>query len=211
MEVEQFSTMKPAVIRPYRPADQVGWVRCRVLAFLDTPYYDNVLQHKEQYANPAIELVAECNGQIVGFLDIEYEEEPGSVCSPHPTCPGRAGMIWHLGVHPDWRGRRIGVALLQSAVAEAKRQGLQRLEAWTRDDAYVQRWYSMQGFQLMSSYYHVYITETEELRQVVHRGLPKIKPVSVFAHYAASDAADVLERFERVHRCNRYDLVLAEP
>ena len=194
-------------IRAYEPTDEVGWVRCRVLSFLDTPYFDNVLQEKEHYERPAIELVAVAGGQIVGLLDIECEIEPGSVCSPHPQCPGPSGMIWHLAVHPDYRRRGLGAALLKRAVVEAQKRGLQRLEAWTRDDPYVQAWYSKQGFRLMYSYYHVYITEAAEVRRIAHEELPGIRPVAVFAHYGGDDPA-VLKRFKRVHSCNRYDLVL---
>jgi len=34
----------PAIfaIRRYQPDDHDGWVRCRVLSFLDTQYYDDV-------------------------------------------------------------------------------------------------------------------------------------------------------------------------
>ena len=62
-------------IRSYRPEDEEGWVRCRVLAFLHTAYFDNVLQQKERYDNPSIELVAEVDGQIVGLIDIELEND----------------------------------------------------------------------------------------------------------------------------------------
>lgn len=194
-------------VRPYTPADEVGWVRCRVLAFLNTPYYDTVEREKEHYSNPAIELVAVADGQVVGLLDVECEVEPGAICSPHPTCTGPAGMIWHLAVHPDWQGRGIGAALLQNAVTAARTHGVQRFEAWTRDDPYVNGWYRRQGFQLMHSYYHVYITEREELRHLRHEELPAVKPVAVFAHYSGTDAS-VLKRFKRVHTCNRYDLIL---
>src|SRR5690625_7556155 len=90
------------IIRHYRKGDEVGWVRCRVLSFLDTAYFDNVLKEKEKYANPAIELVAEEEGQIIGILDVEYEEKERSVCS---RGTGLGGMIWHIAVHPDVRGR----------------------------------------------------------------------------------------------------------
>ena len=62
-------------IRAYRKEDETGWVRCRVLSFLDTAYYDNVLREKEKYENPTIELVAVYENQIVGLIDIEYELE----------------------------------------------------------------------------------------------------------------------------------------
>jgi hypothetical protein len=31
-------------IRPYRESDERGWVLCRVLAFLDSPFFDDVRQ-----------------------------------------------------------------------------------------------------------------------------------------------------------------------
>jgi len=68
-------------VRSYEPHDEQQWLRCRVLAFLDTAYYDNVLREKERYDSPAIELVAEEDGIIVGLLDIELEQEKGSICS----------------------------------------------------------------------------------------------------------------------------------
>lgn len=195
------------VVRPYEPSDEEGWVRCRVLSFLKTPYFDNVEREKERYVRPAIELVAVSDGHVVGLLDVECEDVPGEVCSPHPACSGPAGMIWHLAVHPDWQGRGIGSALLRRAVREARSRGLERLEAWTRDDSTVQRWYERQGFELMDAYWHVYITERAEVRRIAHGDLPDIRPVAVFAHYMGNDPA-VLGRFERVHRCHRYDLVL---
>ena len=47
------------IIRKYEDKDELGWVRCRVLSFLDSAYFDNVLQKKEHYNNPSLELVAD--------------------------------------------------------------------------------------------------------------------------------------------------------
>jgi hypothetical protein len=58
-------------VRPYEPADEVGWVRCRVLSFLDSAFCDAVEREKEHYENPSIELVADESGEIVGLLDLE--------------------------------------------------------------------------------------------------------------------------------------------
>jgi hypothetical protein len=63
------------LIREYKGTDELGWVRCRTLSFLNTAYFDNVLNKKENYENPAIELVAELNGQIIGLIDVEYEKK----------------------------------------------------------------------------------------------------------------------------------------
>ena len=78
------------IIREYRDTDNLQWVRCRVLSFLDSAYFDNVLREKEHYENPSIELVAEDDGRIVGLIDLEYEKEKGTVCSNRN---GLGGMI----------------------------------------------------------------------------------------------------------------------
>jgi len=83
-------------IRPYEPSDEEAWLRWRVLSFLGGAYFDDVAREKERYERPAIELVAEEDGEVVGLIDVECEEAPGSVCSERP---GLAGMIWHLAVH----------------------------------------------------------------------------------------------------------------
>jgi GNAT superfamily N-acetyltransferase len=198
-----------SIVRPYQPSDEIGWVRCHTLAFLDTAYFDNVLRAKERYDSRAIEWVAEAANQIVGLIDVECEAEPGSICSSpaHPGPPEPAGMIWHLAVHPDARRQGIGRALLAAACEQARHWGVGRLEAWTRDDAFVEAWYRAQGFQLVESYYHIYLESEEEMRGTLHSEIPALRPVAVFAHYTGEDRT-VLERFRRIHRCNRYDLVL---
>ena len=57
-------------IRDYQIEDETSWVRCRVLSFLDTAYYDIVAREKERYQHPSIELVAVENGVVIGLLDI---------------------------------------------------------------------------------------------------------------------------------------------
>ena len=104
------------VVRPYEVGDEEGWLRCRVLSFLGSAYFDDVRREKEHYANPAIELVAEDDGEIVGLVDVECELEPGTVCEDRP---GLGGMIWHLAVHPEHQRRGVATALL----VEAERLG----------------------------------------------------------------------------------------
>jgi ribosomal protein S18 acetylase RimI-like enzyme len=187
-------------IRNYRKEDEVGWVRCRTLSFLDTAYYDNVLKEKERYEHPAIELVAVIENNIVGLLDIEYETQDGTVCTREN---GHGGMIWHIAVHPDFRRMGIGKKLLSKAQEISKKVGLNYLEAWTRDDDWVNRWYRINGFEQEESYLQVFI-DGEELSGVIKSGIPKLYPVHTFAHYIGEKQNEIKKKFKRTHECYCY-------
>jgi ribosomal protein S18 acetylase RimI-like enzyme len=178
-------------IRTYEPADETGWVRCRVLSFLGSAFWDAVEREKEHYESPAIELVAEERGEIVGLLDLECETERLA------DRPGRGGMIWHLAVHPDHQRRGIASALLDEAERRARERGLERLEAWTRDDAHVQRWYESHGFSLIDGYLHVYL-ERDDLRALDGQ-LGELRLVKAFAHYTGDAPEEIRQRYGRVH------------
>jgi len=196
---------KSMEIRSYQVENEIGWVRCRVLSFLDTAYFDNVFQKKEVYENPAIELVAVENGQIVGLLDIEYEVRERTVCS---RGIGLGGMIWHIAVHPDFRRKGIATKLLKEAEKIAALKGLNRLEAWTRDDAWVNKWYVNSGFKNVESYLHVFIDGDSELQGAIKSELPDLLPVQAFAHYIGEENEQIKNRFKRVYECNCYEKML---
>ncbi|WP_077247503.1 GNAT family N-acetyltransferase [Bacillus sp. FJAT-27225] len=187
-------------IRKYRNEDELGWVRCRVLSFLDTAYYDNVLKEKEMYRNPAIELVAVVENKVVGLLDIECESKEGTVCT---RGKGICGMIWHLAVHPDFRRMGIAKKLLLKAEEISKEIGLNYLEAWTRDDNWVNRWYQSNGFVEQESYLQVYI-DGEEMTEVIKSNIPKLYPVFTFGHYVGGDQDEIKTKFKRTHECFCY-------
>lgn len=189
-------------IRHYNSNDEIGWVRCRVLSFLDTAYYDNVLKEKEKYKNPAIELVAIENDQIVGLLDIECDEKEKTVCTKGE---GLGGMIWHVATHPDFRRRGIGTKLLEKAEQVAKEKGLDYLEAWTRDDAWVNQWYVKSGFDKTYSYLHVFPEGNNEIEDVIRVDKQKFKVIQAFAHYSGDEQGYIKSKFKRVHECNCYE------
>ncbi|WP_316572752.1 GNAT family N-acetyltransferase [Neobacillus sp. YIM B06451] len=189
-------------IRPYRSDDETGWVRCRVLAFLDTAYYENVLREKETYENPAIELVAIENGLVVGLIDVEYEIEERTVCS---RGTGLGGMIWHIAIHPDFRRLGIGKQLLLEAEKVAREKGLNRFEAWTRDDDWVNEWYVKNEFQKVDSYLQVYMEGKEEIRQALNISLQGFHLVQAYGHYVGEKKEEIQGRFKRVHECSCYE------
>ena len=191
------------LIRPYEDTDERGWVECRVLAFLDSAYYDAVDREKEHYERPSVELVAEVDGRIAGLIDVEYEEEPATVCEDRP---GLGGMIWHIAVLRDFRRQGIASRLLSAAEDAVRPRGIERFEAWTRDDPWVQQWYESQGFVQISSYLHVYVEHRKrEMDGAISSELPGLKPLKVFAQYTGEERDDIRARFERVHDCVCYE------
>ncbi len=176
---------------------QAGYVVVCCL-FLDTAYYDNVFREKEKYENPAIELVALYENQIVGLIDIEYELEERTVCS---RGTGLGGMIWHIAVHPDFRRMKIANQLLNEAEKLAKELNLNRLEAWTRDNLWVHGWYEKNGFVNVDSYLHIYSDHTDEIKGVMRSNVDKLYPVQTFAHYTGENKEEIRKQFKRVHDC----------
>lgn len=184
-------------IRDYQIEDETSWVRCRVLSFLDTAYYDIVAREKERYQHPSIELVAVENGVVIGFLDIECEEEPNAICTAHETL---GAMIWHLAVHPDYRRKGIGTSLLNEAQKRLKEKQITYLEAWTRDDKWVQRWYLKQQFMKLSTYLHVYVNGNNGIRSQISG----LIPVQSFCQYTGTDWDMIKKRYKRVHECTGF-------
>ena len=192
------------IIRHYEDADEAGWVRCRTLAFLHTTYFYNVLNQKEHYKNPSIELVAEIEGQIVGLIDVEYENKEGSVCFKGKSL---GGMIWHIAVLPDLSHQGIGEALLKEAENRAIELGLNRFEAWTRDNEWVQKWYGKMGFAKVDAYYHVDVPD-DKMARTTTSNVPALYLVNGFAYYTGEDIDQFKKTNKRVLKCVCYEKYL---
>lgn len=184
-------------IRDYQIEDETSWVRCRVLSFLDTAYYDIVAREKERYQHPSIELVAVENGVVIGLLDIECEEEPNAICTAHETL---GAMIWHLAVHPDYRRQKIATRLLNEAQKILKQNNITYIEAWTRDDSWVLNWFLQQEFMKLNTYLHVYIKGESGVRSQVEG----LIPVQSFCQYIGTDREMIKKKYKRVHECTGF-------
>ncbi|MFI2361836.1 GNAT family N-acetyltransferase [Promicromonospora sp. NPDC019610] len=177
-------------VRPYLPDDEPGWLRCRVLAFLDTQYYDDVTPHRTSFDLPAVCLVAVADdGTICGLLDVEID--------------GDAATIDTVAVHPDHGRRGIATALLDAAIPQVRAAGATTLDAWTREDAAANAWYLRSGFAENHRYLHVYKGGDDPAAGfAAPDGLST--PVIAFLHADISREAELRARFTRVHVCRQY-------
>jgi ribosomal protein S18 acetylase RimI-like enzyme len=178
-------------IRPYRPADEPSWLRCRVLAFLPTGYYDDVRVDKPAIAD-GLELVAVDDDVVVGLLDVSVD--------------GADATIESVAVHPDRCRQGVGTALLERALGDMRERGVRRIEAWTREDAAANGWYRRRGFVESQRYLHVYADGHDEVRAAQVSAAAELIPVHTFLHLLDMDReTEMRERFGRVYVCRCYE------
>jgi len=188
-----------------------SWLRCRLLSFLDSAYFDDVHFKKELYNNPSIALIAVNNENVIGFIDIEYELETNTVCSKTSKLNEHlAGMIWHLGVHPDFRKQGIAKNLLGKAVELSRVKGLKRLEAWTRDDQFVNSWYKNNGFDMIEQYVHWYYNVQYDDKKVLKNILQIEGSVSnIYKMFGQAKEMTIdIKQLNRKYYCRRFDKLI---
>jgi GNAT superfamily N-acetyltransferase len=177
-------------VRTYADHDESGWLRCRVLSFLGTAYFDDVATSRPRYDEPSVELVSVLDGAVVGVLDLTL-----------PDDAAEAATVETVAVHPDHQGAGIGTALLTEAVRRAQGRCAE-VEAWTRDDAGTLAWYRSRGFTEDSHYLHVHVDHDEEVTPEGDR-LDGMRLVKGFFHSDLDREAELRRRFRRVHVCRR--------
>ncbi|MET9785120.1 GNAT family N-acetyltransferase [Streptomyces canus] len=184
------------VIREYRPADETSWLRCRVLSFLNTSYFDDVLKTKPETPAPGFGLVAAAeHGTVTGIIDIAVEDELATIDT--------------VAVHPDHQHQGLGRALLAEARARVSALGVPMLDAWTRDDPDTLRWYRAMGFTESQHYLHVYAsyyTDASEPDRAISERRAGLRPMAAFLHASLEGEQLMREQFARVHVCRRFTM-----
>lgn len=63
------------IMRKYQSGDEKGWVYCKALSYLFSPFFDDRETEKPKLLDDIydyrVEWVAEVDGQIVGLIDID--------------------------------------------------------------------------------------------------------------------------------------------
>ena len=198
--------LKDLIIRPYNSSDEENWLKCRLVSFHDSAYYDDVYTKKPTFDNPSLELVAEINGQIIGILDLEKDDKDGSIC----YCKsGLGAMVWTIAVLPDYRRFGIASQLILKVVDWAKSKDIDFIEAWTRDDKWVIDWYKSVGFSRFHSYWHIYF-KGDNAKALFESNDKDISPQSVFAHSNKDPKILDQNKIDRFYKCSGYKIEITK-
>ena len=190
------------IIRPYDTSDEENWLKCRLVSFHNSAYYDDVYIKKPTFANPSLELVAEIDGKIIGILDLEKDNKDGSIC----YCKsGLGAMVWTIAVLPDYRRFGIASQLILKAVDWAKTKDIDFIEAWTRDDKWVLDWYESVGFSRFHSYWHIYF-KGDNVKSLFESNDKDISPQSVLAYSNKNPKTLDQNKIDRFYKCSGYKL-----
>ncbi len=185
------------IIRDYKETDEQDWLKCRLLSFYDSSYAENIIYKKPTYFNSTIDLVAVENKKIVGFIEVEIEEEVGDVCYLDTTI---GGVVWNIGVLPEYRRKKIANKLLNTAILKAKDFNITRFEAWTQDDKPANEWYKQNGFKFIKSYLNVYATHSECLKNdLINDNIGEI-----FAIRSLNFEVPIYRKEEIIKKYNKY-------
>ena len=190
------------IIREYNPSDEKKWLQCRLISFHDSAYYDDVYTEKPVFDNLSLELVAELNGEIIGILDLEKDSEDDSIC----YCKSGVGaMIWTIAILPNYRRYGIASKLVLKAMDWSKSNGVNFIEAWTRDDKWVLDWYKSLDFNRFHSYWHIYF-KGDNAKSLFESNDKDISPQSVFAHSNKDPKTLDQNKIDRFYKCSGYKL-----
>ena len=192
------------IIRKYKPSDEKRWLDCRLIAFYDTAYYDDVYISKPIFNNISLELVAEVNSEIVGILDLEIDDNNGSFCY---SKSGKGAMIWTIAVLSNYRRCGIARKLVLKAMDWSKSNDINYIEAWTRDDKWVIKWYESLGFNRFHSYWHIYF-KGDNVKSLFKSKDKDIAPQSVFSHSDKDPRTLEQNKIDRFYKCSGYKLEL---
>ncbi|KFC52955.1 hypothetical protein GY12_14725 [Micrococcus luteus] len=196
------------LVRPCTPTDETSWLRCRVLAFLDTlNFRDVVAAHPvpdPDVADPAdsIQWVAVATagrdaGEVVAVLDASV----GSGAED-----GGLATIDTIAVHPDHRRAGLATRLLD-AVVERLPERATVLDAWAREDPAAVAWYGARGFVPDHAYLQVHLeswVDGEDVAALIRAPSQLSTPVTGLFHASLEDEDWVRERFHTAVRVTRH-------
>ncbi|WP_059170631.1 GNAT family N-acetyltransferase [Bacillus sp. FJAT-27445] len=148
----------------YQKEYEEGWLRCRVLAYLHTSMYEDVVTQKPTFGDrPSIELLAIENNEVIGILDMVLDSTQQKT-----TILGNdlGAFLQVIAVHPDYQSKKIGQRLFNTALERLSKTNISFIELYTRDDVQANNFYQKLGFEKRLEYYDVFGVENGLRRPV---------------------------------------------
>lgn len=174
---QQGPQLGEVVLRTYREEDEDQWLRVWGQVAVGSQAWVLLHHSKPHYENQALELVAEVNGEIVGFMDVEIEDKPGQLGYLDDS---RCGFVWEFGVLPEYRGRGIARRMVEYAQEWLEQRGIRRMEFWSADKN-AQSFYQRFGMNEMERHWQYFIDLPADL-------LTELKKDKVYIFYAYGSA-----------------------
>jgi aminoglycoside 6'-N-acetyltransferase I len=148
-------TQVPAEIRRALPSDLAAVTRLSAALWPEAPAAEHrdhttlVLSGKPPSPLPVVVMVAEIDGDVVGFIEVGLRSHADG-CDTHPV-----GFIEGWYVEPRHQRRSVGRALMKSAEDWAHTQGARELASDTWLDAELsQRAHEALGFEIVDRCVH---------------------------------------------------------
>jgi len=159
--------MGEITVRDYTDADSHEWIRVHAIILTISHAWNYSIQERPEYDHDSVRLVALDGERIVGLMDVEIEDEPGTLCLVKDS-PG--GYVLEFGRLPEYRGRGIGSLLVEAAKQRLLVKGIRRMEFWTQDpDA--ARLYRRRGLHEINRHYRFRFKPTPEIQNMLEDDL----------------------------------------
>lgn len=149
------------VLRSYQPADEAAWLATWAQVAVTSRAWITLHHRKPTYKQQSLELVAEYNGEIVGFMDVEIESRPGELGYEEDSC---CGFVWEFGVRADHQGEGIAKRMIAAAQEWLDARGIKRMEFWSMDEQ-AQAYYEHLGMQEMERHWQFYTRLPQDITQ----------------------------------------------
>ncbi len=183
-------------INAYEADLEKDWLKCRLISFFETDYYDDVIIEKPHYDGKSVELVALADNRVVGLLDAEMNEDE-DVTYYDLHC---------IAVLPKFQGQGVGKLLFDKLIEETQKHDVKRIEVWTRENENANNWYLRQGFKQFMEYWHVW---SESLpNDEVHELPASLNLKGAFWHYLGDNPETLNIKVYDKRRCRGYELLL---
>ena len=174
-------------ILKYTPEYEDSWLRCRLLAYFYTSFYEDVETSKPTFdGRPSIELIAVEDGIVVGLLDMVLDTEELKTSF---LANGLGAFLKIIAVHPDYQSQGIGNALYEAALKELESTPIEFIELYTRGDEQANNFYKKLGFELLLETYDVFGVEKGLRKPISVNGIENKKFKATFENGEPCDYA----------------------